>query len=409
MQRTNAQGLLFSPSCSRKDRYKNQLDLLPEEDELLRTCREDVKAAIREGFDAIRKAYASGVVEFRINGRAVALEVDIMRQLSRVSPRFKVQGSYAYKTMNRPAQPPQQMDLDMGVYFPMSIVQNEPEIANNLIFEAVDGILKHLAKVKGWVFDGSKDTCSRLVVNRLVHIDVPMYAIPGDKVPALDEAHSAFAMAELKAKETIELDPNEVYLALRNQEQWVQSDPMKVRNWFEGACIAYKSQGDLRRVSRFLKGWRDQQWAEGGPSSITLMACAANTFAAYIKAGKPKFDSDCAALLAIARHLPTQLEAGVKNPSDPEEPNLFPRGKMSADEKQAIVQKARTFKATMEAALTQPRSPEEVVQLFTTSFGQRIPQRPELIVIGLNPIQQVKATPAIIQDEPAPQDTMRAG
>ena len=52
---------------------------------------------------------------------------------------------------------------------------------------------------------------------------------------------------------------------------WIESDPREIENWFFGAIADHGEA--VRRVCRYLKGWRDFQWMRNGPSSITLMAC----------------------------------------------------------------------------------------------------------------------------------------
>src|SRR4051794_30342060 len=91
-----------------------QLALLPAEERLLKTA----KTKIREH---LKKAISEGTRE-RL-GRAIV-------------PRFFTQGSDAYKTLNRPAwMPPQQMDLDDGVYLPMTFVKGaKPSEAASIFF-----------------------------------------------------------------------------------------------------------------------------------------------------------------------------------------------------------------------------------------------------------------------------------
>ena len=84
-----------------------------------------------------------------------------------VQPKFFMQGSYAYRTINNPAwTPPQQMDLDDGAYLPMTFVQGEqkPSVAAASFFMVVDAALEKLAKKEGWKF-ATKPTCARLVIS----------------------------------------------------------------------------------------------------------------------------------------------------------------------------------------------------------------------------------------------------
>src|SRR5687768_11716130 len=51
-----------------------------------------------------------------------------------VQPRFFTQGSWAYKTLNAPAQTPQQADIDDGAYLPLSSMTatKRPSIASKV-------------------------------------------------------------------------------------------------------------------------------------------------------------------------------------------------------------------------------------------------------------------------------------
>jgi hypothetical protein len=82
--------------------FLQKLDLRRPEVESLESAQAKVRAALRKGFAAASR-----------------------RELqAQVSPRFFTQGSYAYKTINRPAFPPrQQKDLDDGLYLPLTFVK----------------------------------------------------------------------------------------------------------------------------------------------------------------------------------------------------------------------------------------------------------------------------------------------
>jgi len=51
-------------------------------------------------------------------------------------PRFFTQGSWAYKTLNAPAQRPQQADVDDGCYLPLSFLTltDSPSVAADVFF-----------------------------------------------------------------------------------------------------------------------------------------------------------------------------------------------------------------------------------------------------------------------------------
>ena len=95
-------------------------------------------------------------------------------------PRFYIQGSRAYKTLNSPCiTPPQQSDIDDGVYLPLSVMREEssPKLAITLFFDAVINVLNPMCRVKGW-YTERKDTCVRVTISDRAHIDLPLYVIP---------------------------------------------------------------------------------------------------------------------------------------------------------------------------------------------------------------------------------------
>ena len=63
-------------------------------------------------------------------------------------PRFFTQGSWAYKTLNAPAQDPQQVDVDDGCYLPLSFVSHttRPSVAAAVFFAAAEESLAPLIK-----------------------------------------------------------------------------------------------------------------------------------------------------------------------------------------------------------------------------------------------------------------------
>jgi len=68
-------------------------------------------------------------------------------------PRFYIQGSRAYKTLNSPCiTPPQQSDIDDGVYLPLSVMREKssPKLAIDLFFEAVVDVLDPMCTDKDW-------------------------------------------------------------------------------------------------------------------------------------------------------------------------------------------------------------------------------------------------------------------
>ncbi|KEA62501.1 hypothetical protein ADIMK_3392 [Marinobacterium lacunae] len=295
-----------------------------------------------------------------------------------ISPRFWIQGSYKYNTLNQPYhKPPQEMDIDDGTYLPMDIFDNKPSVGHRLLILLVDASLKSLEvqnKHNGWEFIGDKPTCSRLKIpSKHVHIDVPMYAVPKEefkrKEEALailkaSEAYRDFSMQALS--ESTQLESDSVYLAVRTEDKWKKSDPKIVADWF---AQSVKEIGiHLRVLCRILKAWRDVQWDKGGPSSICLMKCAVDTLRR-----NPHDGSDLGETLRLlASHLPNQLLEGVRSP-DPTDGDrlLFPSANEHSRKETEIVERARDLTSTLERALvTDTKS--EALRILQTLFGSRV-------------------------------------
>lgn len=253
------------------------------------------------------------------------LRLEIPRQTEqfgeKVSPRFYVQGSWAYKTCNRPCQPGQEMDLDFGVYLPVSAWDDRgvaPKKAAGMYFKMIESILSDLARDEGWTLDKSKTTCVRLgIKDAHAHIDVPLYVAPDDQFMLIVEArHIAkcsatvgMDSAEVVAFEEDELDEQSwlefdtVALAKRNGT-WAMSDPRKVSSWF-AAAVQQPGGEQLRRICRYLKAMRDFHWKSGGPTSLMLMICAEQVWDDGVA------DRDDLALLKVLTRIANKLAGPV--------------------------------------------------------------------------------------------------
>ncbi|WP_017901510.1 CBASS cGAMP synthase [Pseudomonas asplenii] len=252
-----------------------------------------------------------------------ALKADLPRALREkgldgdiCEPRFYIQGSRAYKTLNSPCTtPPQQSDIDDGVYLPLSVMREEssPKLAIGLFFDAVIDVLGPMCERRGW-YTESKDTCVRVTISPHAHIDLPLYVIPDDlflliKASMESLGHAMFDSAINSERDSWKTLPSDKILLADRKEGWRKSDPMAMKNWFKREC---QDKGDqLIRVVRYLKAFRDKQWKEKGPSSILLMAAACPLFEFVDKR------DDCA-LLNVVKGIPDALRKGVQSPIDPE-------------------------------------------------------------------------------------------
>ncbi len=292
-------------SKDRKKAFLNQLNITTDQESILLNQKNKISDVLREEIAEFTHSPEGG-------GKKIV-------------PRFLPQGSWTYKTMNQPChKPPQQVDFDLGVYLPRSYMEKDkPTVASEMFFGVVDEALIRYASENGYKHK-KKRTCSRIVVNSEIHVDIPLYIINDTEfsqlrknvaggvseslaLDSVDNFHDFFEAARTQTWE--ELDADKVWLATRN-EGWIDSDPRKIFKWFEEAVLQHGPQ--LRRVCRYIKSWRDYKWTSGGPTSIFLMICTVELFQA--KPGR-----DDLAFLHVLEELPKRLFYPVTNPTDEKE------------------------------------------------------------------------------------------
>lgn len=371
------------------DRFVNNISISPAQDAILLSARKKIRQAIKSAF---RDARSYLLDQEGIQDKDIEL-------ISKILPKFMTQGSYAYKTLNSPCYASQEIDLDDGVYLPMSLIDTEPKAKKEWFFAIVDGALRELAKREGWKFSG-KDTCARVILSgQQAHVDIPLYAIPDERHAALVEAMAAISIGKRKLSDVYFddsklldnvylLDKDKVFLATR-ENGWKKSDPLLIANWFKQEILVRGAESGkrLRRVCRFLKAWRDCIWEKGGPSSLTLMICAVRAY--------PNNDNnrDDYALLEVVKKLPGLLSREVSNPAvgdEADEEVVYPRDDINKEE---VVGSAQALCSSIELALSGSLDKTSAIQKFTEKFGDRMPKNIDWIEeIGSAAI--VRATPA---------------
>lgn len=207
-----------------------------------------------------------------------------------LGPRFRSQGSCVYRTLIQPAHSGQEMDWDFGVYLPVEIMDARPRTAAKTYFDIVEAALDELCKKRRWSLDRSKSSCVRVKIAPWAHIDVPLYAVPASEFHTIQER--ARASGQLYAtRDSVMLSESVdfaempepfwqmiegVHLATRNGE-WLKTDPEEVARWFNDRVEQHGEQ--LRRICRYMKGWRDYYWPNcDGPSSVALMILVGRNF-----------------------------------------------------------------------------------------------------------------------------------
>lgn len=333
-----------------KPSFIQELDVTSRQAEELLNARTLIRDRLRAEICAFSKTPAGGGVE--------------------IIPRFYTQGSWSYKTLNqRNHVPPQQIDYDDGMYLPVSYLDNSrPSVAAKVYFSLVDSILEKLCGEQAWIHDISKKTCSRIVISKTAHVDVPLYSIPDSEFKKLMEKAAAGARSVKSMDSAYEfaevvwaqIASEKVLLAMRDGD-WEVSDPRKLHDWFVGEVRLKGEQ--LRRLCRYLKAWRDYLWVTGGPSSIFLTVCATELFTQI--QGR-----DDLALLAVLKGLPERLRFPVLNPTDNTE-DLSK--KVNVSDMPILIQQSRFFTNDLTSALSANLSLTQACDLVRKNLGERFP------------------------------------
>jgi len=376
MRTLNAHRILAGTSVTAG--YINALDVGARKERALASARDLVRLTLKKGLRERQKRGVVELVEQRFVAKASAMPP--------MTPRFRMQGSMKYRTLNDPAcKPPQEIDVDDGVYLPTSFVTASggmhPVLSSKAYFSGVEKILEPLCAQQGWQLDRSKPCCVRVRLTDEAHIDLPLYAIPDDQFVQMTE-DTAIAKAdaienfELSDRDYRALREDTIMLARRNAD-WLESDPRKIEDWFLEAIDDHDEV--IRRVCRYLKGWRDHQLERSKISSLLLMACAVATFDDL--KGTFASNRDDLALLSVARALPNQFAADVMNP-------VIPDQVLNADwsyaERREFMRLAEALKTEIEAALGATYNKSVAINHLRSAFGSRIPNNPDLLVIDTN-------------------------
>ena len=364
----------------------NRTKLTAKQERVLKSARDEIRQRVRT---ALRNWS-----DFIDNDTVFFTEAAPSERDTPLVPRFRMQGSMQYGTANQPPhKPPQEMDLDDGVFLPTPSIQaagdTQPVLLVGGLFTVVENALQDLCDERGWTIQ-KKSTCVRvkLAEGQHSHVDVPIYAVPKGKfdeialnfqksrVPNGLEGGIEFAeednALEMLTEAYEQLASADIMLAHREQG-WLRSDPRQLEHWFVDAKKRHGQQ--LKRICRVLKAWRDHRFENGGPSSIALMCCVVAVFDEFANL----FDSsrDDLAIQRVANELPRLFAGRIPNPVTGC-PDL--NEGWSPEERQHYISEARDFSAALGRAIDQADSPEKVVAEFEELFGPRFPADAEALV-----------------------------
>jgi len=349
--------------------YHETLKVAPSQEDKLKAARAEIRAAIRKAGARIRTDNRFWEAAFAAKAISSRPEVE---------PKFFTQGSVAYNLLVDPCQsPPQQLDLDDGMYVLVDYLQNgQPALVAKALFKMVEEALQPLCDRHGWKLV-EKDQCVRVQLNAGSHIDIPIYSAPRAVAESRELQEAAFAAGHVAKRAGhiyAKLPSDQIMLAHRDGT-WQPSDPLKLHDWVE-ACVQRYGE-DFRRACRYFKGWRDFEWAKCCLTSITIMAAVQKALEEL--RGTHKGFADDRLVYEIAHLLPDIFDGELLNPAFPGKRVVL--NDWTACEREGVVEAARRLADDMDAALKRNADQTQVVNALRRAFGPRIPYRPDAVEI----------------------------
>lgn len=379
--------------------FLDDLRVDPDEERQLRSAREEIRETLRGAF----RNWEQHVRRVELfDGLVLKSDAEIRLP----APKFRIQGSFAYATVNDvQLTPPQQIDQDDGVFLPIGFLtsggRTTPQIASRAYFDLVERALEPLCRSNGWRLNpgGPKDNCVRVEISDRLHIDLPLYAIRDEAFEELIETATVQrsvvmdALVELAEDVYRGLADTDIMVADR-RKGWIESDPRKLEDWFNGAIKTYGAQ--VRRLSRAYKGQRDAMWERGGPSSIALMA---GVVAAFERLGPLDDSRDDLALLQTAREMVEIFANPIENPVFPGEADkcLCVEEDLRSDMRDLL----RDTAEELDAAIHRTLNRDVALGRVRNAFGPRVPNDTDLISI-VGAVEVIRQTQPVQQAKPMP-------
>lgn len=395
------------------DTYLSGLTVDAKQREALQAARDEIRKSVREGL----RTWSEHVDREQMFEGAALASMSFADSELTLQPKFRMQGSWSYHTLNCATHnPPQEIDLDDGVFLPVSFLSMNgnahPVVASAGYFTAVERILSPLCARNGWTLVTDKSSCVRVKVNQDSHVDLALYAIPDDEFEELLEKAEQAMQFDTRlvdeyasfAEQIYPRLPTDQIMLAHREEGWKPSDPRKLEDWFKDAINEHGQQ--LRRVCRYLKGWRDHNWAACRLSSIALMACVITAYDEAV--GAIAENRDDLALQMVAKRLPELLERRIANPVVYGQ--YLDEG-WTHECRADFVAKARALVTRIDLALAANRS-GTVIEHLRATLGDYLPDDEDLIEFEA-PI----GAPAILQsgilkdfaDQPGAHEAVKKG
>lgn len=381
---------------SRDEGYLRKLRVANEDAVALSEAREEIRDTLRQAF----RSWRTYLREADLHDAAVSAGA-IPPSLP--SPKFRIQGSFAYFTANDCQNPPrQQIDQDDGVFLPLSFVmvggRQRPTIASAGYFALVEKALAPLCADRGWILNPKqKNSCVRVQLNDRLHIDLPLYAVRDNAFETLVETAATTTLEKSLLRDSRELDDRiyrellgaELILAHR-KDGWIQSDPRVLETWFKNAIDLYSDV--IRDLSRAFKGLRDAKF-DDGLSSICIMALVVRSVEQLGTLDPGRFDL---ALVNVAREIARNLEEPVANPAFPDDSSKHLCGGWNAEYRAKVRTLFADAADQLEEGIDGTYHRTIAVQKARSAYGARVPDDEALV--------SVDSTAAIVRSvEPQPQ------
>lgn len=237
-------------------------------------------------------------------------------------PKFHGQGSFMMNSIIEPLDG--EFDIDDGIYLQ---VENEPGEAistfHRWIYNAVNEHTKESPI--------DKNPCVRLVYAGQYHIDLPIYYIKKSNSPYLGH----------------------------KKKGWIESDPREFIKWFNSKA---DSKGQLKRIVRYLKAWKDYRKGDL-PCGLVFSILAAQ----YVVFD----DRDDIALCETLKKIYSALhqDFACYRPTTPYEENLL--DDYSETSKQYFLDRLLGFMNSAEKAVDDDTNVAESCKIWQRHFGDK--------------------------------------
>lgn len=253
------------------------------------------------------------------------------------------------------------MDLDDGIYFPLTYVEGMSQVDFEKAATVLRGVVYEKAKDLSWKCV-LKPKCIRVIISSDAQIDLPIYSIPDEQLKTVTEAKAKTGEFSSGASAEVNLLSYDSAkgILLATNDGWIKSDPRVIHKWVQDS--KEKHEGRFTKYSKFLKAWRDHRWVKSNFSSIMIMA---GIEMALSEPDYEENDNVALDLEFIVRKISMALDEGGKGIKDPD-------GRCRLDEnldnREEIIGSLRRLANCLNKA-----TKTNDVELLINEFGKRFP------------------------------------